>query len=237
MKKIIWFSQYEPLQKQIVELERLFGQVEIVRDTGTFSDSDHVVRRYIKSRAVEIVAVAPLHSINQITKRGIYPLYAEMAPTIGENHDVIARGKKFTFDRFTRVKKIKIIKEELEPNKTFLKKIIWLSRHELIQKQIDELNRLFGQVGMIIDPNPISSADDIIDRFKKSGADDIGVVAPLSIIQGLTEQGIFPLRAEMKSGKGENYDIVDKRRKYIFDRFVRIKRVEIIKEEVKPPKS
>ena len=237
MKKIIWFSQHDPLQKQIVELEGLFGQVEIVRDTGTFSDADHVVRRYIKSKAVEIVAVAPLHSIDQITKRGIYPLYAEMAPAVGENHDVIARGKKFTFNRFTRIKKIKIIKEELKPDKTFLKKIMWFSRHEPIQKQIDELNRLFGQVGVIIDPNPISSADDIIDRFKKSGADDLGVVAPLSVIQQLTKQEIFPLRAEMKPGKGKNYDIIDKRRKYIFDRFVRIKGVEIVKEELRPPKS
>lgn len=113
--KIMWFSRHEPIPKQIAELERLFGDVEVVQDPNPFSGADDVVRRFRESGADEMVIVAPLTVIDQITKRGIQPLYAEMRLVENEPYyDVNVNGRKFVFERFTRIKRVIVEKEELE---------------------------------------------------------------------------------------------------------------------------
>lgn len=114
--KIIWFSRHEPIPKQIAELKRLFGEeVEVVQDPNPFSGADDVVRRFRESGADEMVIVAPLTVIDQITKRGIQPLYAEMRLVENEPYyDVNVNGRKFVFERFTRIKRVIVEKEELE---------------------------------------------------------------------------------------------------------------------------
>lgn len=114
MKKIVWFSRHEPIKKQIDELKRLFGEeVEVVQDPNPFSGADDVVRRFRESGADEMVIVAPLTVIDQITKRGIQPLYAEMR-LVENEPDVDVNGRKFVFERFTRIKRVIVEKEELE---------------------------------------------------------------------------------------------------------------------------
>jgi hypothetical protein len=112
-------------------------------------------------------------------------------------------------------------------------KIIWFSRHEPIQKQITELKRIFGSdVEIILDSNPFSNADDVANRFKRSGAEEMVVVAPLSVIIELIKRGIRPLYAEMKLVQGNEYDVTVNGRKFVFDRFVRITAIEVKKEEL-----
>lgn len=112
--KIMWFSRHEPIPKQIAELERLFGDVEVVQDPNPFSGADDVVRRFRESGADEMVIVAPLTVIDQITKQGIQPLYAEMRLVEEGPYDVDVNGRKFVFERFTRIKRVIVEKEELE---------------------------------------------------------------------------------------------------------------------------
>lgn len=113
--KIIWFSRHAPIPKQIAELKRLFGEeVEVVQDPNPFSGADDVVRRFRESGADEMVIVAPLTVIDQITKRGIQPLYAEMRLVEKGPYDVDVNGRKFVFERFTRIKRVIVEKEELE---------------------------------------------------------------------------------------------------------------------------
>lgn len=112
--KIVWFSRHKPIQKQLNELKRLFGpDVEVIQDPDPFSGADDVVERFKKLGGDEMVIVAPISVIDQITKRGIQPLYAEMVLTEGDDFDVEANGRRFIFDRFTRIKRVIIEKEEL----------------------------------------------------------------------------------------------------------------------------
>jgi hypothetical protein len=115
-------------------------------------------------------------------------------------------------------------------------KILWLSRHKPLPAQIAELERLFGNVMVTIDPKPFSSAEEIVARFRAGGYDEMVVVAPLSVIAHLTEMGIQPLWAEMKQIPAPSHDytreVEANGRWYRFERFRRIKEVQIIFSDV-----
>lgn len=113
MKKIIWFSRHEPIQKQIDELKRIFGDIEVIQDPKPFSNADDIVDRFRKNNGDEMVVVAPMTVIDQLLKRGIKPLYAEMELVQGDDFDVEANGRQFKFVKFTRITDIIIKKEEL----------------------------------------------------------------------------------------------------------------------------
>lgn len=106
-------------------------------------------------------------------------------------------------------------------------KIYWLSRHQPLQSQINELRRIYGDdVEIIPDPNPFEGADEIIRRFRESGADEILVVAPLSVIAQLVQRGIKPLWAEMEVvNDPAEAETEASGRYYRFKRFRRIVRV------------
>ena len=78
-------------------------------------------------------------------------------------------------------------------------KVLWMSRHQPLQSQVDVLDRVFGACEVVQDPNPFEDASDIIERFKGGGYDEIVVVAPLSVIARLTEADVRPLWAEMET--------------------------------------
>ena len=113
------------------------------------------------------------------------------------------------------------------------KKILWLSRHNPLPSQISELKRIFGKdVEVVIDPQPFDNAEDIALRFKNGGYDEMVVVAPLSVIQRLTELGIKPLWAEMKRVSKEEAETSVSGRYYKFIKFKRIKGIKIEFEEL-----
>src|SRR3990167_9878459 len=79
-----------------------------------------------------------------------------------------------------------------------MKRILWLSQHRPLSRQIAELRRIFGEVEVLQDVNPFSSAEDIVQRVRDGGYDETVVVAPLSVIAKLCELGLRPLWAEME---------------------------------------
>ena len=108
-----------------------------------------------------------------------------------------------------------------------------MSRHLPLPSQLRELNRIFGEtVDVTVDPDPFSNAEDIVNRFKIGNFDDIVVVAPLSVIQRLTELGIKPLWAEMKRVSKEEAETEVSGRYYRFIKFKRIKGIKIEFEEL-----
>lgn len=113
MTRVVWLSRHKPLGKQARELERLFGPVELIHDPESFTTADKIVEKFRKSGADEMVIVAPLSVIDQLVQRGIRPLYAEMTQVHEGQYDVDVNGRKFIFQRFTRIVGIKVEKEEL----------------------------------------------------------------------------------------------------------------------------
>ncbi|MEM4234967.1 MAG: hypothetical protein QXU75_07445 [Candidatus Methanomethylicaceae archaeon] len=117
-----------------------------------------------------------------------------------------------------------------------MKKVYWVSRHKPLPAQVKELCRLFGQDTVIeVDPNPFSSAEEIVQRFRESNAQEMVVVAPLSVIAKLTELGIQPLWAQMNlvpAMTDPNREVVTNGRVYRFEEFQRIIRVEVVMQKI-----
>lgn len=112
-------------------------------------------------------------------------------------------------------------------------KIMWFSRHPALASQVAELKRLFGgDVEIIPDPKPFATADDIVQRFRASGAIEMVVVAPLSVIGVVCDRGLRPLWAEMEVVSKKDAEVVAAGRGYKFIRFRRVKRLVLEFEEI-----
>lgn len=116
--RILWMSRHAPLQSQLAELERLFGSVEVVQDPRPFDSADDIVTRFRVGGYDDIVVVAPLSVIDQLVRRGIRPLWAEMEQIAKPAHpdptrEVEAAGRWYRFRRFRRVRAVTIEFEDL----------------------------------------------------------------------------------------------------------------------------
>ena len=115
MKRILWLSRHRPFGLQLEELKRLFGQVEVVYDPRSFDSAQEIVGRYKKGGYDEIVVVAPLSVIAKLCELGLKPLWSQMKQVeTGEEADLEYRGRRYKFERFRRIKGVKIEFEELE---------------------------------------------------------------------------------------------------------------------------
>jgi hypothetical protein len=123
--------------------------------------------------------------------------------------------------------------------------VIWLSRHEPRESQLRALNEIYPGVKVVQDPNPFGDAKDIAGRFRRSGAVDMVIVAPLAVIAELIKLGIRPLWAEMEIvpcndpraevfADGNRYRYTGEERCYRFVRFRRIKEVRLEFDEARP---
>jgi len=115
-------------------------------------------------------------------------------------------------------------------------RILWLSRHEPLPRQIEALRQLYGdRVEVVQDVSPFRGADDIAERIRRGGYDDVLVVAPLSVIHQLTQRGIYPLWAEMERVDDPRLaEVVEGERMYRFVALRRIRELRLVFEEAHP---
>ncbi|MEM4592326.1 MAG: hypothetical protein QW196_02895 [Sulfolobales archaeon] len=115
-----------------------------------------------------------------------------------------------------------------------VKRILWISRHPPLPKEVEALERAFGKVQILQYAGFVRDVDHVIQLIKQYRADEVVTILPLSIIMRLCERGIKPLFPECIQVEGEDYDFVDEGsgRKYKFIRFVRVKAVKLETEPV-----
>lgn len=117
-----------------------------------------------------------------------------------------------------------------------MKRILWVSQHQMHPVQLGALRRLFGQdVQVTADPRPFSSAEDIIQRYRQGGYDDLIVVAPLSVLARMVDLGVRPLwsEAELVNDPSKS-DWSVKNRYYRFVCFQRVERLVLEFEPLGP---
>ena len=110
------------------------------------------------------------------------------------------------------------------------KKILWMSRHEPHRRQIETLRNTYGGDTIVEqESRPFDDARQIAKRFREGNYDDMVIVAPLSVIQVLCNEGIRmlwseaveendPSKVEFRGARGQGFRFV---------RFRRIKRVAL----------
>lgn len=110
-----------------------------------------------------------------------------------------------------------------------MKRVLWISRHPPIPKEIEALERAFGKVQIFQYAGFVRDADHVIQLIKQYRADEVVTILPLSIIMRLCERGVRPLWPECVQAEGDDYDFIDENsgRKYKFVRFVRVKGVRL----------
>jgi len=125
MKKILWISKHKPLQKQVEELKRIFGNIEIVLWDQKVKDVNHILKLIKKFNANEVIPILPLSIIQRLVENGIKPLWSEMkflhecdyfnCNDFNNESDYydIASKKHFRFQKFYRIKEIKMVLEEI----------------------------------------------------------------------------------------------------------------------------
>lgn len=114
MKKILWLSRHEPIEPQPAELRRLFGEVEIVHDSRSFASAEEIAKRYKEGGYDDIVVVAPLSVIAKLCELGLRPLWSQMDQVgTDESADLVYRGRRYRFNRFRRIKAVKLEFEEV----------------------------------------------------------------------------------------------------------------------------
>ncbi len=110
------------------------------------------------------------------------------------------------------------------------KRILWMSRHQPHQHQVEALRELYGKDAVVEqESRPFDDAHQVARRFREGRFDDMVIVAPLSVIQVLCTEGIRmlwseaveendPARIEFRGARNQGYRFV---------RFRRIKRVAL----------
>jgi hypothetical protein len=124
--------------------------------------------------------------------------------------------------------------------------ILWISRHQPLKEQKKQLKQLFGDISFTLWQSGVRDAEHVLELKKMFDADEIVTILPLTIIQKLCEIGVYPLYPEMKlihdncmiEGCKEydsSMDYIDfnARKHWRFVKFVRVKSIEMIYEEIK----
>ncbi len=121
-----------------------------------------------------------------------------------------------------------------------MKRILWLSQHHPIAKQLERLRTRFGSdVQVDVDTDTFTNAEELVRRFTSGGYDDWIVVAPLSVIGRMCElaQDLNlpkPLMANMEQLHGAakaQADLNFRGRAYRFVGFRRVKRLALEYDE------
>ena len=118
--KILWMSRHAPLASQEAELARRFGDgVVVERDPRPFSSAEDIAARYRDGGYDDIVVVAPLSVLARLVDLGLKPLWAEMIQVDRSEAEVTTprrsgRTDYYRFDRFRRVKALRLEFEELQ---------------------------------------------------------------------------------------------------------------------------
>ena len=115
-------------------------------------------------------------------------------------------------------------------------KILWLSKHKPLPREIGELQRLFGEGTTVhTDMDPFTTADSIVEQFKQGGYGEIVAVAPLSVLQKLVDRGVRPIWAEMQEvGDRRMADLEYRGRLLRFVKFKRVTGLTLEFEEIQP---
>ena len=61
-------------------------------------------------------------------------------------------------------------------------KVAWVSRHAPLREQVEELNRMFGRVDVVLVGNTFKDAKEVMKQVKDTGASISVVVLPLSML-------------------------------------------------------
>lgn len=176
-KKVLWVSRHTPGDKQFAELRRLFGSdVWVQQDSRPISYNDgagDVLGRMRAGGYDEVVLVAPISILDELCRQGVNPLWPRMDES---------RRNFLGFDRILGVRKEF---EEMTPEASGHKRIMWLSRFAPAGRQVPELQRLFGSDVDIVHDRT-QNVEEAAERFFDGGFQYMVAIVPMAVLERLS---------------------------------------------------
>ena len=77
-------------------------------------------------------------------------------------------------------------------------RILWVSRHDPLTEQIDELTQAFGDIEIEQYVDVVYNVGQLLEVYDEGLFDEMVVVLPVEIIRQLILHGIKPLKAVMR---------------------------------------
>lgn len=110
-----------------------------------------------------------------------------------------------------------------------VKRIMWISRHPPLPKEVEALEKAFGEVQILQYGAKVKDVDHVLHLMEQYKADEVVTILPLTIMMRLCERGVRPLWPECTQVDGDDYDFVDEKtgKKYRFVRFLRVRGVRL----------
>lgn len=103
-----------------------------------------------------------------------------------------------------------------------MRKILWLSRHDIDGKQMSVLKKQFGPCEFKHVRKEVKSADTVLELMKKHKAETLVAILPVKITQELLKQGVQPIRPVMKREKTDDGICFE------FSHFERVEKIEVV---------
>lgn len=117
-----------------------------------------------------------------------------------------------------------------------MKKILWYSRHPMMEFQRPILQNIFGGdmvIEQLVGRDAYISAEKIVGYMKQNKFDEIIMVAPLSVMVKVIELGVRPIKAEVVEIKDSREATFSYNgRHYKFLKFVRVVKLELVTEDI-----
>ncbi len=115
--RILWVARHPPIPKQLQELRRVFGEIELHIWDKPVKNADHLHQLKQQHQADEMVLVLPLwiiyHYIKKYRDQPIWAQMQEVPPT--QPYDISAGGRFYRFIEFRRIIDIKLETIPLKP--------------------------------------------------------------------------------------------------------------------------
>lgn len=80
-------------------------------------------------------------------------------------------------------------------------KILWVSRHNPLPEQVDELTSVFGDIEITQYTDVVYSVGQLLEIYDDGMFDEMVVVLPVEMIRQLLVGGVKPLKAVMRREK------------------------------------
>jgi len=110
-----------------------------------------------------------------------------------------------------------------------MKKLLWFSRHPLNEDQLNDLQRIFGELAINQVNKTVNNAYEIEEEITE--ADIIGIVAPIHL-----QEQFLKLAGEKPVISCRNKRIIDPtdntKVNFVFDGWYRIVKIEVITEDL-----
>lgn len=201
--KIGFFGPAPASERQRQALISHFGSGTEVIYLRQVRNAQRTVERCRNLKLDEAVMIAPNATLEHVLACGLKPLWSE-SELVDPSHPECEWNVGDRHFRFVCYKRLEALELDVEPATALTKKrpakLLRLTRHRCEKSEREAIHSLYGNDVSIVEMSvQIRDATHVVELSKRYEADDLLIVAPLSIFGALCARRCFPLHSKMQA--------------------------------------